>query len=78
MRYIRILLIILLILGIAVLLYYLYPTKEPEPLELPEKEENLILVLIGNERYVVSCQGLKDFVKEHGKKVASKEYEIRS
>ena len=53
-------------------------TKETEPLELPEKEENLILIIIGDERYVMSPQELRDFVKEHGKKVASKEYVIRS
>jgi len=53
-------------------------TKKAEPLELSEKEENLIPIIIGNERYVVSPQELKDFVKKHGKKVASKEYVIRS
>jgi len=51
-------------------------TKKIEPLELPEKEENLIPIVIGNEHYVVSPQELKDFVKEHGKKVSSKEYVI--
>lgn len=60
--------------------FMLHPelTKEAKPFELPEKEENLISVIIGNERYVVSPQELKDFVKKHGKKVASKEYVIKS
>jgi predicted transcriptional regulator len=60
--------------------FMLHPelTKEAEPLIIPEKEENLIPIIIGDERYVVSPQELKDFVKEHGKKVASKEYVIRS
>jgi len=52
--------------------------EKAEPLELPEKEENLISIVIGDERYVVAPQELKDFVKEHGKKVSSKEYVIRS
>ena len=53
-------------------------TEEAEPLELPEKGENLIPVIIGEERYVVSPQELKEFIKKHGKKVASKEYVMNS
>jgi hypothetical protein len=52
-------------------------TKKTAPLELAEKEENLISIVIGNERYVVSPQELMDWVKEHGKKVSSKEYMIK-
>lgn len=60
--------------------FMLYPklTKEVEPLELLEEEENLIPITIGDEHYVVSPQELKEFVKKRGKKVASKEYVMKS
>jgi len=50
---------------------------EVEPLELSREEQNLILVTIDNERYVVSPKELMGFIRTHGKKVTSREYTIR-
>jgi hypothetical protein len=51
--------------------------KGAEPLELPEEKEDLIVVIIRNERYAVSVKELEEFVKKYGRKLASKEYVIR-
>ena len=51
--------------------------KGIEPFELPEKKEDLIVIVIDKERYVVPVQKLENFIKEHGKKTTLKEYRIR-
>jgi hypothetical protein len=51
--------------------------KGAEPLELPEEKEDLLVVVIRNERYAVPVKELEGFVKESGRKLTSKEYRIR-
>lgn len=59
--------------------YRLHPemVKGIEPLEFPEQKEDLIIVIIDNERYAVPLKELEKVVKESGKKITSKEYRIR-
>jgi len=51
--------------------------KGAEPLELPEEKEDLIVVIIRNERYAVPVKELEGFVRKFGRKLTSKEYRIR-
>jgi hypothetical protein len=51
--------------------------KGAELLELPEKKEDLIVVIIRNERYAVPIKELEESVKKYGRKLTSKEYRIR-
>jgi hypothetical protein len=51
--------------------------KGAEPLELPEEKEDLIVVIIRNERYAVPVKELEGFVRNFGRKLTSKEYRIR-
>jgi len=51
--------------------------KGAEPLELPEEKEDLIVVIIRNERYAVPVKELEEFVEKFGRKLSSKEYRIR-
>jgi len=51
--------------------------KGAEPLELPEEKEDLIVVIIRNERYAVPVKELEGFVKKFGRKLTSKEYRTR-
>lgn len=46
-----------------------------EPLELPGVKEDLIVIVMGNERYGITVGELERLVREHGKKVA-KEYRV--
>jgi len=51
--------------------------KGAEPLELPAEKEDLIVVIIRNERYAVSVKELEGFARKCGRKLTSKEYRIR-
>jgi hypothetical protein len=57
--------------------FTLYSEVEAEPLELPEEKEDLIVVIIRNERYAVTVKELAGFVKKFGRKVTSKNERIR-
>jgi hypothetical protein len=50
--------------------------KRVEPFELPEEKEDLIVVIIRNERYVMAIKKLEAFVKKFGKKITSNEFRI--
>ncbi|MEX2738137.1 MAG: hypothetical protein Q6356_003610 [Candidatus Wukongarchaeota archaeon] len=51
--------------------FTLYPEAGAEPLELPEKKEDLIVVIIRNERYAVPVKELAGFIKKFGRKLTS-------
>lgn len=58
---------------------YTGTAEETTPsIELSEKTEEMIPIIIGEARYAVAKKELEDFVKEHGKKLSSKEYRMRS
>ena len=50
--------------------------KVREPLRI-HKKEDLIVVLLENERYIVNVEDLEKFVRKFGKKLTSNEYWIR-
>ena len=51
--------------------------KGAELLKIPEEKEDLIVVIIRNERYAVPVKELEESVKKYGRKLTSKEYRIR-
>jgi hypothetical protein len=51
--------------------FTLYPEVGAEPLELPEEKEDLIVVIIRNERYTVPVKELAGLVKKFGRKLTS-------